>query len=210
MERRFGAGFAAVVCASVVVACGGRELADNVETDGGTSKIGSGTGTGSAAVGSPCAPLRESSPTFLGASATEVSLESKSSACGGNACLTYHFRGLTYCPYGQSSNDIAPAGASTCTNPDGVAVIGEVESQCTDRRPADAVFCTCRCANAQGQTNDGYSYCSCGGGMTCEQVVPSIGPPTGIEGAYCVKPSAEYVQSKACAVSCDPTMAPCP
>ncbi len=210
MGMRFAAGVALAMYASVVAACGGRELDGNADPDGGTDTVTIGTGTSSTSVGSPCRPLAESSPTYLGSSATEVGLESHSAACGGNACLTYHFRGLTYCPYGQSSNDIAPSGATTCTNPDGVAVIGEVESQCTDRRPADTIFCTCRCANYQGQTNDGDSYCTCGGGMTCEQVVPLIGAPTGLEGAYCMKPSATWLQSRECAVSCDPTMAPCP
>jgi hypothetical protein len=197
------------MCAFVVAGCGGRELVTDPGTDAGASTSSDASGSGHGAVGSPCIPLRESSPTFLGASVSEVSLESENAQCGGDACLTYHFRGLTYCPYGQSSNDIAPAGATTCTNPDGVAVVGQVDSQCTDRRPADAIFCTCRCANAEGQTDDGDSYCACGGGMTCQQVVPLIGPPTGIEGAYCMKPSAAYVQATACAVACNPSEDPC-
>jgi hypothetical protein len=207
MGRWIGASFVAVVCASVASACGGNELASRDGADGATSAVGSGSG---GAVGSPCTPLDESSTTYLGASVTEVGLESNNAACGGNVCLTYHFRGLTYCPYGQSSSDTAPPGGAPCTHPDGTAVDGEVAPQCTDRRPAETVFCTCRCANHDGRTNDGDSYCTCGDGMTCEQVVPLIGPPTGLEGAYCMKPSAEYEQSTACHVSCDPTLAPCP
>jgi hypothetical protein len=82
-----------------------------------------------------------------------------------------------------------------------------------DRTAADAVYCSCRCANVDGGTGDG-TYCQCPGGMTCTQLVPYFppsGPSTGapdMSGAYCIKAGTAY-DGGAC-VACDPTQSPCP
>ena len=61
-------------------------------------------------------------------------------------------------------------------------------------RTNKAVYCSCRCANIDGQTNDGANYCSCPDGFTCQQLVSSIGLGTNQEltGAYCIKSGTAY------------------
>jgi hypothetical protein len=166
-------------------------------------------------VGDPCTPEQEYDPSFLGYSQTEVSVESKSFQC----------------PYGQNIDGGAPAPmpVTGCVTPaTGVLVTGRdsngnivdttqqalVEPQCLDRTAANAVYCSCRCANANGATNDGANYCQCPDGFSCTQLVPSVGTSTDQEltGAYCVKSSAQYV-ANACTTSpaslCQAAMANC-
>jgi len=92
--------------------------------------------------------------------------------------------------------------SGTCTLPpaDGTCEIGvAVPAQITgtgagDRTANKAVYCSCRCANIDGQTNDGANYCSCPDGFTCQQLVSSIGLGTNQEltGAYCIKSGTAY------------------
>jgi hypothetical protein len=96
-----------------------------------------------------------------------------------------------------------PAGGGTYVDPDKLAA---VPPQCSSRQAADAVYCSCRCANVNGQTNDGYNYCTCPDGFACTQLVSSIGGGgnQGLTGAYCVKNNTAYDPSKPCS-PCDPT-----
>jgi hypothetical protein len=170
-------------------------------------------------VGDPCTPEQEYDPSFLGFSQTEVSVESKSFQCETRLCLVDHFQGRVSCPYGQTIDGgaNAPAPVTACLTPaTGVPVTGRdsngvlvdttqqalVEPQCLDRTAANAVYCSCRCANANGATNDGANYCQCPDGFSCTQLVPSVGTMTDQEltGAYCVKSSAQYVPN-ACTTS---------
>ena len=110
------------------------------------------------------------------------------------------------CPYG---ND----GGASCTVPgDGTTVAVPVAPQCTDRVAAHAVYCSCRCANGAGRTDDGASYCACPGWMTCAPLIASIGIASddALAGSYCVKPSTTYEQGLSCSATCNPTTAPCP
>ena len=162
-------------------------------------------------VGDPCIPEAEYDKSFLGFSQSEVSVESKSFQCETRLCLVDHFQGRVSCPYGQNIDGGAP-GPSPVTgcvtpatdipvdgkDPTGVTVDSTkqalVEPQCLDRTAANAVYCSCRCANANGQTNDGANYCKCPDGFGCTQLVPSIGATDqGLTGAYCVKNSAQYM-----------------
>jgi hypothetical protein len=176
-----------VVFVLMLVACGG-EVA---------------TRYSDAEIGAPCIPAIESEASFRGFDIGEVSVELPNPTAdpGQLVCLADHFRGRVTCPYGQD--------ASGCTTPDGNAVVGEVDAQCTDRRAADVVTWSCRCANADGRTDDGASYCSCGDGLTCTQLVtPLPGDDTG--GAYCIKTGTDYAPSSSCSKTCDPTSAKCP
>ena len=86
-----------------------------------------------------------------------------------------------------------------------------VPAQCTDRKIAEAVYCSCRCANVDGNTNDGANYCKCPDGYACTQLVTSIGAgDTGLTGAYCIKNNTAYDSNAACAQSCDPMVNSCP
>jgi hypothetical protein len=184
----------------------------------------SGTGCQPTGVGDPCTPEAEYSAAFTGFNENEVSTESADYQCFSRLCLVNHFQGLVSCPYGQDakqntdwgqtgSGATAPQG---CTTPfihakvDGIdpstglpvnsTTGATVMPQCLDRRSDDAVYCSCRCANLNGQTNDGAVYCSCPSGFTCTQLYSSIGGMTnqGLTGAYCIRSGSEYNASAPC------------
>ena len=151
-------------------------------------------------VGDPCIPEQEFDTQFPGFDPGEVNVESKSFQCLTRLCLVNHFRGRVTCPYGQSCTTPGNTG-----NPVGVPV----QPQCTDRTSADAVYCSCRCANADGRTDDGANYCACPDEFQCTQLVAPIGTTFGNEGltgAYCIKKGTEYEAASACELSCDPNV----
>ncbi len=168
-------------------------------------------------IGASCTPADESSPTFAGFSVMEVDVEPNNPACGAGVCLLNHFQGLTDCPYGQdSTGKPIPPATMACTVPGtGQPVAPQnpqtgdaIEPWCADRQPSAAVYCSCRCANAAGQTDDGATYCTCPGSFTCTQLVsPGLGATSG---AYCVEDGTVYDPSTACAVTCNPSTSPCP
>jgi hypothetical protein len=68
-----------------------------------------------------------------------------------------------------------------------------VGSGAADRTANKTVYCSCRCANVQGNTNDGAVYCSCPENYTCTPLVSSIGSSdTGLTGSYCVQNGTQY------------------
>jgi hypothetical protein len=96
---------------------------------------------------------------------------------------------------------------------------GEVPAQLVGANAADrtankAVYCSCRCANVDGDTNDGANYCTCPENYTCTQLVSSIGSSdSGLTGAYCVQNGTQYnaalTPSTTCPAGggeCDPTV----
>jgi hypothetical protein len=217
----------AVAC-SMIVACGGattssggagadaaKEAASEAGSESGVD-AGRDSGSdvaaesGAATLGKPCVPDQEAEPTFTGFVAPDVNVESKNPSCGDGACLVNHFQGLTSCPYGQSSAGVAPEGATPCAVPGtSEAVSGNVAPQCSNRTATDAVYCSCRCANAEGKMDDGATYCGCPSGFTCAQLVTAIGPGCSIAGGYCIKTGTAYDMAESCR-ACDPTKNPCP
>ena len=189
--------------------------------DGGTS--GAATPPpdgGGGAVGDPCVPKQEDDARFLGFADNEVNIETKSPSCASSVCLVNHFRGRVSCPYGQTVDGAAPSGAQACTTPDTHAAVtggedptkkAQVLAQCVDRTADKTVYCSCRCANADGMTNDGFPYCTCGDGLTCAPLVSSIGSdPDNLAGSYCIKANTAYDKSTSCtAGSCDPSTRAC-
>jgi hypothetical protein len=145
-------------------------------------------------LGASCVPAAEQSSQFGGFSPQEVSIESNAPGCGGGACIVNHFQGRATCPGGQSAEAVDGAAAcltaGTCD-----AVTVPVQPQCTDRPATQTVYCSCRCANVDGRTDDGATYCTCPSTMTCVQLVESIGADAGPPaGAYCLKMGTEYDQ----------------
>ncbi len=187
-------------------------------------------GCAQSGVGDPCIPEQEYDPSFSGFDPKEVNVESKSFQCQTRLCLVNHFRGRVSCPYGQDTGGTATAsGASfpgkdikgndydACHVPGSTDLItgnpndpktgAKVESQCVDRQAANTVYCSCRCANVDGKTDDGANYCACPDGYQCTQLVSSIGPADqGLTGAYCIKVNTQYDSAAACTTSCDPTI----
>jgi hypothetical protein len=184
-------------------------------------------GCASEGVGDPCTPEQEYQTDFLGFDEDVVSVESKSVQCRTRVCLVNHFRGRVSCPYGQGSDATPPAGASACTVPgsekaiDGKVINAAlppeertyvdpekrslVEPQCLDRKAADSVYCSCRCADLNGNRPSDQAFCDCPDGFTCERLVTSIGQGNeGLTGSYCIKKGTAYDRLKSCRVGyCD-------
>ncbi|MGD0528130.1 MAG: hypothetical protein ABSE49_23555 [Polyangiaceae bacterium] len=111
-------------------------------------------------------------------------------------------------PIGQVVDGIdttlSPPGYDSTTNG------AQILPQCTDRTADKAVYCSCRCANVDGQTNDGANYCTCPSGFSCTQLVSSIGATDqGLTGAYCIKSGTEYDPGSSCQTPCDPSAGNC-
>jgi hypothetical protein len=178
-------------------------------------------------VGDPCIPEQEYNTDFNGFDEQEVNVESKSFTCQTRLCLVNHFRGRVSCPYGQDENKNPPRSTdgkdfngqpvAACVVPGtNQAIEGNtadtkkksfVSPQCSDRTADKAVYCSCRCANIDGKTDDGANYCTCPDGFACEQLVTSIGQgDTGLTGAYCIKNGSKYVRGNACSNCLDPTL----
>jgi hypothetical protein len=177
-------------------------------------------------LGDPCTPAAEFDPNFAGFSLREVSVEEHSLQCRIGLCLVNHFRGRTSCPLGQDkqgrnaeggcrvpgtqtpvegprTNDPAPADPRR---------LRCVQPQCSRRKAIDAVYCSCRCANANGRRDDGYNYCSCRAGFDCTPLIDSIGSaPDHLSGSYCVKSGSQYdPQRDACGPSVPGAVTDCP
>jgi hypothetical protein len=170
-------------------------------------------------LGASCTPSPERAAPFGGFDLHEVTLDDGNPACPGAVCLVNHFRGLTTCPYGQEADGGGVEDASACTvpgtntpvRPDSPLVQQQVSAQCSDRRPDQAVYCSCRCANELGKTDDGAPYCTCPSGYACTQVVPSAGSADPRAGAYCVRAGTAYDPSSSCtSTPCTPYLGNCP
>jgi len=181
-----------------------------------------GTGCQTTGVGDPCTPEAEYDVTFLGFDYHEVSTESADFQCFSRLCLVNHFQGRASCPYGQGKTGQPPsADSQACStpfihtpitgNPDDPTVGATVLPQCTDRTSDLAVYCSCRCANVEGQTDDGEIYCKCPSGFACTQLVSSIGGNgnQGLTGAYCIKDGTEYNPDNVCNQECSAALANC-
>ncbi len=190
----------------------------------------SGTGCQPSGVGDPCIPEAEYNPSFTGFDIQEVNTESESFQCLTRLCLVNHFQGLVSCPYGQNSDSSPVQGAkSFCNTKAGKAAgccipgnaagvdgidpstgapldgknLATVQPQCKDRPADKTVYCSCRCANVDGQTNDGRNYCKCPDGFSCTQLVPSVGSVgaggnQGLTGGYCIKDKTEFDPNAFC------------
>jgi hypothetical protein len=204
-----------LVAVATTVACQGRE---QLPAPGSTAAQ---SAAEAAAVGTSCAPVSpESSPSFGGFDAQEVNIATQDPRCGAGVCLVNHFQGLTTCPYGQTADGGPPAsGVAACTVPGSSEPVRPayggidqtVRPQCLDRRAADTVYCSCRCANASGATDDGYPYCACPSGFTCTQLLSSIGSThDDLSGAYCIKGGTKWDPNSACGATCEASARNCP
>lgn len=171
-------------------------------------------------LGDPCMPAQERDPTFSSFTEREVSLETDSPGCLTGVCLVNHFRGRVSCPYGQAADGSAPNGASSpchaagsvepVTGAPGDRVGARVLPQCADRTAEKAVYCSCRCANADGRTDDGSNYCPCSEGFECKALVARIGiRDDALAGSYCIKKGSAYAADSACSADCDPLTQKC-
>jgi hypothetical protein len=193
----------------------------------------SATGCNSTGVGDPCVPEAEYATSFLGFQYTEVNVESKSYQCQTRLCLANHFQGRVTCPYGQDSTGTTTylGMGSPCKTPIGQNVDGldpannnmvdvpctgsatncgaAVLPNCTDRTGTNAVYCSCRCMDVDGNKPADQVFCECPTGFTCTQLVTSINQGNeGLTGGYCVKNGTEYSPNKSCNL-CDASVGGC-
>jgi hypothetical protein len=188
-----------------------------------------GEGCKQTGVGDPCTPEAEYNQAFNGFDQNEVNIESKSFQCQTRLCLVNHFQGRVSCVYGQDSAGVGPSGGAagtpggSCTvpgdntkpitgNPDPANKAGAtVLPQCFGREAAKTVYCSCRCANVDGKTDDGANYCTCPDGFSCTQLVSSIGGNfnEGLTGAYCIKANTAFDRANPCTTNCDPVAQKC-
>jgi hypothetical protein len=162
-------------------------------------------------VGDPCIPEDEYQEAFSGYSVTEVNVESRSFQCETRVCLVNHFQGRVSCPYGQTETDVAAVddqaanwGAPKCVVPgtSGRRVVDRIRApvapQKYKRRASAAVYCSCRCANADGKTDDGARYCDCPNGYQCEHLIDDVGLGSSqLAGSYCIKKGTRYNEAEA-------------
>ena len=174
-------------------------------------------------VGDPCTPEQEYDQTFNGFDEKEVNIESKSFQCRTRICLVNHFRGRVSCPYGQNSDGTPRyTDQASCTvpsdstkaisgNPADTRKLAEVSPQCVDRNADRAVYCSCRCADINGEKPSGSTFCDCPDGFACTPLVTSIGQGNeGLTGSYCIKNDTKYDPNTACNQGdCDPVAKKC-
>lgn len=174
-------------------------------------------------IGDPCTPEQEYDPAFNGFDEKEVNVESKSFQCRTRVCLVNHFRGRVSCPYGQTSQgDPTYPGQPACTVPGSTdKIVGNpndprkgalVPPECVDRAADKAVYCSCRCADIDGNKPSDQTFCDCPDGFTCQQLVTSIGKGNeGLTGSYCIKNGTQIKPEKPpCSDGdCDPATKKC-
>lgn len=201
----------------------------------GVSFIGS--NCGGDGVGDPCVPEDEYLTGFSGFSQGEVNVESRSFQCLTRVCLVNHFDGRVSCPYGQiedpqaigeglatcmgteehrNSPDCQPGGPlhmQACQVPtrDGSRwedrIVVPVDPQIVQRQASDAVYCSCRCAGADGDTK---GFCECPSGFACEELVEDLGlGAEQLAGSYCVKGGTSYDPQNASKAGCKSGSADC-
>lgn len=157
-------------------------------------------------VGDPCTPESEYKPDFPGFSQKEVNVESGSFQCQTRVCLVNHFQGRTTCPYGSTDKPCKIPGTAEGSAPVSVPVA----PSCVNRNAAKSVYCSCRCADVAGRTDDGANYCKCGDGFTCTQLVTAIETAErGLTGAYCIKAGTTYSDTDDSCLKCDSTKNDC-
>jgi hypothetical protein len=152
-------------------------------------------------VGDPCIPdPDEYVATLSGFSVGEVNVTSRSYDCESRVCLVNNFQGRVSCPYGTNGPPelIDPSQPETvshddqCQLPGGLGTVQvPVRPQRLERRPEDAVYCSCRCDGADPNAR----YCECPSGFECRELVPqSDTGPSGRAGSYCIR-SGTYVEN---------------
>jgi len=140
-------------------------------------------------VGDPCIPdPEEYVATFPSFSVGEVNITSRSYECESRVCLVNNFQGRVSCPYGTNGPNPDPASRvvnhdEQCQLPGGLGQVQvAVRAQRLERRPEDAVYCSCRCAGPDPNAR----YCECPAGFECRELVRS-GQAQGLAGSYCIR-----------------------
>ncbi len=149
----------------------------------------------SGGVGDPCIPDDEFNDGFTGFDVGEVNVESRSYQCETRVCLVNKFQGRVSCPYGTNGPNPDPTAAPTvdhnlpCEVPNFEGIVQvPVLPQLTERKPDQAVYCSCRCAGADPNAR----YCECPSGFECAEIVQNRASGANQEnanlaGSYCIR-----------------------
>ncbi|MEO7331655.1 MAG: hypothetical protein ABI193_23980 [Minicystis sp.] len=78
-----------------------------------------------------------------------------------------------------------------------IPVVAPVCGQCdakSNRNADQAVYCSCRCGVAEGDTPDpNFNYCACPTGFSCSEIRRNVGlGDSQITGKYCIKEGSEF------------------
>ncbi len=86
-----------------------------------------------------------------------------------------------------------------------------VQPQCIDRITDRAVYCSCRCADKDGNKPADQTFCDCPSGFSCTQLVAPTGTGNeGLTGAYCIKSGSDFNPNTSCNQGdCDPVAHKC-
>lgn len=173
----------------------------------------------SGGVGDPCIPEDEFFDTFSGFSLGEVNVESRSFQCETRVCLVNKFQGRVSCPYGTNGASPDPDAMSTvnhngmCEIPGfGGNVAVPVQPQRIQRRPEQAVYCSCRCDGADPNAR----YCECPSGFECAEIVVNQDPEqqAQLAGSYCVRSGSNVdpitISGAVCSLPSNPAAEPGP
>jgi hypothetical protein len=126
-------------------------------------------------------------------------------------------------PIGQNVDGIDPAYgnmlASPCTPAEASAAASGVEKtcgaavlpNCTDRTASNAVYCSCRCMDSDGNKPSDQVFCDCPTGFTCTQLrsASNTGGDEGLTGGFCIKNGTQYDTNKGCPGFCNPMAGGC-
>jgi hypothetical protein len=156
-----------------------------------TSRVDA-TSTTPAPIGRSCVPGDESAADFPGYGMMEVNVVTGAAGCETGLCLVNHFQGRTGGPYGLPAdpNDRSAADPSLpwCKTPAGEPVTVPVTPQIAERRPDDAVYCSCRCDGPAGTG----PFCACPSGFDCAPFIADILHTNHqLAGSYCIKAGTE-------------------
>jgi hypothetical protein len=129
--------------------------------------------------------------------------EQETNGATGGAPIAPYYPASAYTGSGVTASTCSVPGASTLLNTPSEKATYQVqvgvEPQVFNRNTSNAVYCSCRCANTEGNTNDGAVYCQCPDQYTCTQLVTSIGGTLdqGLTGGYCMKTGTGYTAAQA-------------
>jgi hypothetical protein len=171
----------------------------------------------SGGVGDPCIPEDEFFDTFSGFSLGEVNVESRSFQCETRVCLVNKFQGRVSCPYGTNGSEPVDGASPTvnhtrmCEVPGfGDFVTVPVAPQRLQRRPDQAVYCSCRCDGSDPNAR----YCECPSGFECAEIVVNQDPEqeSQLAGSYCIRSNSNVdpitIPQTVCSLPTDPNATP--
>jgi len=125
----------------------------------------------------------ECDPDAEGSCPTPFQCDAKTKQCKSYVC---HVEGS--CQTADGDND----GKACCVPGTDIPVAPSVCGQCNEddsRDAANAVYCSCRCGVAEGETDDGtFNFCECPEGFECSEVRKNLGlGDAQLTGKYCIK-----------------------